>query len=83
MEVCIMHEKRRVSVKIVSKRYANDIEPDINQALSEIYENANDPKIIDIKQIIDTKVDDLAVMIIYEWSEDPMSNTERLPEQIG
>lgn len=78
-----MHEKRRVSVKIVSKRYANDIEPDINQALSEIYENANDPKIIDIKQIIDTKVDDLAVMIIYEWSEDPMSNTERLPEQIG
>lgn len=53
----------RRSVKVVSRTFPDDLEFAVNKAISEIYENANDPKIIDIK------LDNLTAMIIYEWSE--------------
>lgn len=62
MEVCVMTDVRR-SVKVVSRTFPDDLEFAVNKAISEIYENANDPKIIDIK------LDNLTAMIIYEWSE--------------
>lgn len=76
MEVLNMIDTRRVSVKMVSRRPADNLEVNINKALSDIYENANNPKIIDIK------LDNMVAMIIYEWSEDPTSEAKRLPEQI-
>lgn len=69
-----MYAKRRTSVKIISNNFADDLERNLNRALDDIYENANDPKIIDIK------FDNLIAMIIYEWSDDPRSEAEKLPE---
>lgn len=64
MEVCVMTDVRRsVSVMVVSRTFPTDLEDGVNKAISEIYENVNNPKIIDIK------LDNMVAMIIYEWSE--------------
>lgn len=56
--------RRSVSVMVVSRRtFPTDLEDGVNKAISEIYENVNNPKIIDIK------LDNMVAMIIYEWSE--------------